>query len=164
MLIHVCRLICFLVFVVSLRAANGQEAKSLSDQFKDLQANSSPAFVVLGVEPENIQRPNSPSEFVANAQSASTNGKVSPNFAIETSPYYWGKSLADDESIFDYLVNPSFGQNFFRSLTFSFATSPADSVIFLEQFHGTALGAGLHFQLISGKPGKKIKELLSQWH
>ena len=50
---------------------------SAQENFKSLQLNSSPAYVVLGVDPENIQRPNSPGDFVANAQSAKwTFGRV----------------------------------------------------------------------------------------
>src|SRR5688572_8031107 len=70
----------------------------ISKQFESLQVNSSPAYTVLGVEPENIQRPNSPQEFVAIAQSATANGKVVPNFAIETTPYFWGRAIADSAS------------------------------------------------------------------
>ncbi|HEY0652943.1 MAG TPA: hypothetical protein VGD65_07435, partial [Chryseosolibacter sp.] len=63
------------------------QQKNINDQIKGLQVNSSPAYVVLGVEPENIQRPNSPSEFVASVQSANVNGQLAPNFALETTPF-----------------------------------------------------------------------------
>ncbi|HEY0769265.1 MAG TPA: hypothetical protein VGD31_02955, partial [Sphingobacteriaceae bacterium] len=141
------------------------QQKNINDQIKGLQVNSSPAYVVLGVEPENIQRPNSPSEFVASVQSANVNGQLAPNFALETTPFLWNKKPDDSTrfNVVEYMTNRSVGANFIRSLTFSFATSPADSTIFSEAFQGTALAFGAHFQLIPGKISAEVRDNLLAW-
>ena len=132
------------------------------NQFESLQVNSSPGFVILGVEPENIQRPNSPNDFVANVQSATVNGKLQPNFALETSPYFW-KHVKDDSKKFnliEYISSNNYWQNLAKSITFSFATSPTDSFTFGKIPVGTGLGFGMHMQLIQGTVNKKILDKL----
>src|SRR5689334_3661819 len=58
-------------------------------KFESLKLTSAPAYTILGVDPQNIQRPSTPADFIAGAQSAVVNGKLQPNFAIEATPYYW---------------------------------------------------------------------------
>lgn len=130
-----------------------------------LQMNSSPAYVVIGVEPENIQRPNSPTDFAASVQSAVVNGKMQPNFAMESTPYYWFKSRnAENYKAVDYIFNENYGDNLLRSITFSLATSVSDSLTFAGLKPGTALGIGLHLQLVQGKPSYKTIEKLTAWY
>jgi hypothetical protein len=57
--------------------------------FNGLRTPSSPAFVLLGVEPSSVERPNTPSDFAASILSASSNLSSLPkDFALETSPYW----------------------------------------------------------------------------
>jgi hypothetical protein len=67
---------------------NKKKIDSLGDHFKSLQLTSSPAYVILGVEPENIQRPNSPLILLLTLNSAIVKRQITTNFAIETSPYF----------------------------------------------------------------------------
>jgi hypothetical protein len=145
--------------------ANCQADSSIGDKFKSLQLNSSPAFVIIGVDPENIYRPNSPTDFLANSQSAIVNGRLQPNFALETSPYFWKKMAVKQNTfnILNYLLEKDYFQKLAESFTFSFATSPADTVLFSNLNAGTALGLGIHLQLAQGALGKKNLKNLNSW-
>lgn len=129
----------------------GQDGE-LDKNFKSLQINSTPAFVMLGVEPENIQRPNSPTQFAANVQNAVVNGILQPNFALETTPYYWShpKENSTRNNLLNYISSTNYGENLARSITFSLATSSTDSLTFGNIPSGTGFGIGLHLQLIQG--------------
>jgi hypothetical protein len=136
--------------------------------FDNLKLNSSPAFVLLGVEPDNIQRPSSPSQFVAGLQNAVVDGKLQPNVAFEISPYYLfssKKSRSDpkkDEKQFNasyYLLDkPGLAKTIAKTLSISFGTSETDKTVFGNLKSGTGLGLGLRFQLVSGKPAKNLKK------
>ncbi len=147
-------------------AVTGYAQSDIEKQFKSLQLNSSPAYVVLGVEPENIQRPNSPTDFIASVQSAMVNSRLQPNFAMETSPYYWGKKKPDSKkfNVYDYILKNDFWQNMAKSITFSFATSPSDSFTFGAIPAGTGLGLGMHMQLLHGKVSNNVRKNLTEWY
>ena len=158
------KVLAFFVLFLLCTSVHAQSS-DIAEQFQSLQVNSSPAYVILGVEPENIQRPNSPKEFAANAQSATLNGKFAPNFAIETTPYFWGKNSRDSTrfNVVDFITNENVGKNFVRSFTFSFATSPVDSTTFGENFSGTAIAIGAHVQLLPGKVSNRVRDNLLIW-
>jgi len=140
----------------------------IEGQVKSLTLNSSPAYVVLGVEPENIQRPNSPTEFIAGVQSAMVNQRLQPNFAMETTPYYWGKKKPDSVSkrynMYDFHLKDDYWLNLAKSITFSFATSPSDSFTFGKIPVGTGLGIGVHMQLCQGKVSPNVRRNLINWY
>lgn len=149
-----------LLLLLGCSAATAQNGKG----FESLQANSSPAYVVLGVDPENISRPNSPRDFVAGAQSAIVDGRLQPNFALETSPYYWAhpKKHPARFSAVDFVTNNRWGLNVLRSLTFSFATSATDTLTYGALTQGTGIGAGAHLQLLSGRISHKSRDRISR--
>jgi hypothetical protein len=131
-------------------------------KFESLKLNSAPAFVILGVEPENIQRPTTPTEFIAGLQSSIVNRILKPNVAFELSPYYMvnpkNKNNSKRFNASDYLLNNN--GNFFttvkKSLSISLATSESDTVVYGKLNPGTALGFGMRFLLIDGKPSKEL--------
>jgi hypothetical protein len=139
---------------------------TIQSQFKSLQLNSSPAYSILGVEPENIQRPNSPSDFVAGVQSAMVNGILQPNFALETTPYYWGKPKDQGTKFnaLDFITNDNYWENIAKSMTFSLASSPTDTFTFGNIPRGTGLGLGLHMQLVQGKISKNVRDNLLDYY
>lgn len=159
-------LVAFLLLLASLAKAQAPDAEKLESQFKSLSLNTSPAYVVLGVEPENIQRPNSPNDFIAGVQSALVNNRLQPNFAMETTPYYWGKKKPDSKKfdVYNYIASKDFWTNLASSITFSFATSPSDSFTFGKIPVGTGLGIGMHMQLFSGNISKHVKANLGDWY
>lgn len=149
-----------IIFILIGTLARAQDGNG----FEPLQANSSPAYVVLGVDPENITRPNSPRDFVAGAQSAIVDGKLQPNFALETSPYYWAhpKKRPNRFSAVDFVTNNQWGLNVLRSITLSFATSATDSLTYGGLAQGMGIGAGAHLQLVSGHISKKSQDRISK--
>ncbi len=128
-------------------------------KFETLKLTSAPAYTVLGVDPQNIQRPTTPTDFIAGAQSAIVNGKLQPNFAIEATPYYWkhpktdsGKRISlyqfikDDNNVFN---------NIAKTFTFSFATSESDTLTFGDLEPGTGFGIGFRCNLFNGNVSRK---------
>lgn len=153
-------LTCLMFFISTY-----SQKTDIQKQFESLQLNSSPAYVLLGVDPENIQRPNSPTDFKANIQSAVVNGILQPNFALETSPYYWGKPKNKPNKFnpLDHIVNNNFGTNLAKSITFSLATSPSDTFTFGSIKKGTGYGIGMTMQLFHGGVSKNVKTNLFEW-
>jgi hypothetical protein len=159
------RVVLIFIWVLLFIVPDGRSQGNIEDQFRKLRLNSSPAYVVLGVEPENIQRPNSPTDFLACVQSAVVNDRLQPNFAIETSPYYWSSKKAGLQK-FDatyFLVNNNYWENLQKSFTISFATSSADTVLFGNKRAGTGLAGGFHLQLMQGKLSPRVEKNLSAW-
>ncbi|MEO6522785.1 MAG: hypothetical protein ABIN91_13965 [Mucilaginibacter sp.] len=136
-------------------------AQTVPQNFQTLQLNSSPAYVLLGVDPTNIQRPSTPSQFIAGLQNAVVNGKLQPNVAFEISPYYLKNPKDTTSKLFnpaEYLLNKkNFIQTIFQTLSISLATSSTDSITFGNLKSGTGIGIGVHFLLIDGTPSDKFK-------
>jgi hypothetical protein len=132
--------------------------------FESLKLNSSPAFVILGVEPVNIQRPNSPTDFIAGIQSSIVNNELTPNFSMETSPYYWfhPKNEIEDSARFDALSYVSTSTKPLELLTLSLASSAADTFTFGSLQQGTGFGLGLHTTLFSEGLRAKTKKYMIQ--
>lgn len=146
----------YLLFI--LIAGKGQ-----TQNLESLKLNSSPGYVVLGVDPQNIQRPNSPTDFIAGVQSAIVNGKLQPNFALETTPYHWIHPKNDDEKKIDlYEFAKSNSRKPFRTMlktfTLSLASSESDTALFGNLDPGTGFGFGARFFLFQGKINKDIEK------
>ena len=133
-------------------------------KFESLKLNSAPAFVILGVEPENIQRPTTPTEFIAGLQSSIVNDALKPNVAFELTPYYMVNPIKRNNAKRFDAPNYFFSRdgNLFttikKSLSISLATSESDTVKFGKLDPGTGLGLGMRFILIDGKPSKELLE------
>jgi len=136
-------------------------AQSEPPKFESLKLNSSPAFVMLGTEPDNIQRPSTPTQFVAGMNNAMVDGKLQPNVAFEFSPYYLANPKKDSKQF-----NPSYylldKQNLIktmkRTFSVSMGTSSTDKQVFGNLKPGTGIGLGLNFLLLDGKPSPQLKK------
>ena len=129
-------------------------------KFETLKLTSAPAYTVLGVDPQNIQRPTTPTDFIAGAQSAIVNGKLQPNFAIEATPYYWKHPKTETEkriSLYKFLEcnKSSLIENIAKTFTFSFASSESDTLTFGDLDPGTGFGIGFKFNLFNGNISRK---------
>ncbi len=137
------------------------QAITAPQNFESLKLNSSPAFVLLGIEPDNIQRPSSPSQFVAGLQNAVVDGKLQPNLAFEISPYYLANPKDPNIKRFqpmDYLLGKkNVWQTMVRTLSVSLATSPTDQQVFGNLKPGTGIGWGIRTQIIDGKPADTLR-------
>jgi hypothetical protein len=148
--------LCYLVFL-----CNSAFAQDGNLKFESLKLNSSPAFVLLGVEPDNIQRPSTPAKLIAGLQNAVVNQQIKPNLAFEISPYYL--SSPKDES--DKRFNPSYylldkndlGSTIVKTLSLSLTTSETDQQTFGNLKSGTGTAFGLRFLLVDGKPGRQLQ-------
>jgi hypothetical protein len=121
--------------------------------FESLKLNSAPSFVILGVEPENISRPASPTQFVGAIQNSVVNGQLQPNFALEFTPYYFKNPRKDPERFkaLNYLLpSQNVGNTIGRTFSVSLATSESDSVAYGNLAAGTGLGLGIRFTLYEG--------------
>lgn len=137
------------------------------DKFDNLKLNSSPAFVVLGIEPDNIQRPSTPTQLVAGLQNAIVDGKLQPNVAFEFSPYFLKNPVDKTSKRFDpvalMLDKKNFIGTFYRSLSISAATSPTDQQVFGNLKPGTGIGVGVRALLVDGKPTTLLKKWWDTW-
>lgn len=133
--------------------------------FEALKLNSSPAYILLGIEPENIQRPSSPTQFMGGVQNSIVNAKLKPNIAFEFTPYFWKNPKKDTQRFkIEEVILPE--KNLFKSIvktaTFSLGTSESDTVTFGKLKPGTGFGIGVRFILIDGKPqGANMNRLFS---
>jgi len=155
----------FSVFLLPcMQSANAQNP---TPEFEKLKLNSSPAFVILGVSPENLQRPTTPTQFLGGVQNAIVNDRLKPNFAFELTPYFWINPVKDSFRFKPekYLVPE---KNPFKTITQSFSislgSSESDTVVFENLEPGTGLGLGLRFTIIDGKPKGKSVERLKLWN
>ncbi len=136
-----------------------------AQDFQQLRPNASPAFMLLGVSPTEIERPTTPKEFIAGLQAATVNGNLAPNFAMEFTPYELLSSSRKDPNTVKarkYLLNDGYGLNLARSLTISFATSESDTVALGTLGNGTSAALGIKLLLCHGKLNKKTTAAL--WH
>jgi len=146
-------------FIISAGKVFAQTAPQPT--FESLQMNSSPAYILLGVEPSNIQRPTTPSQFVAGLQNAVVNGKLQPNVAFEITPYQYQNPKDTTSRLFyasDYLLNKkNVLQTIWQTFSISLATSATDTTVFGKLKPGTGAGVGFHFLLLDGSPGDRFK-------
>jgi hypothetical protein len=132
---------------------------------KELELTTSPAYSLLGVQPTNIQRPSTPRDLAAGLQSATVNGVLEPNFALEVNPFNWNKKKITNKHSFvanDYFSDkafPAIKKNFALSL----ATSTSDTVVFGDLKKGTGLGYGVRITLLPGTVNKITKGNLRTW-
>jgi len=138
---------------------------SFAQTFESLKLSSAPAYVILGVEPENITRPGSPTEFIGGIQNAIVNGKLTPNFAMEFTPYYWKNPVKDPQrfKVQDFFSTSGIVETVKKTFTISLATSASDSAVFGKLIPGTGVGAGIRFTICEGKPTKQSYENLRKW-
>jgi hypothetical protein len=149
-----------LLVLFSLQAI-GQSAVPQPDVQK-LAVNSSPAFILLGVQPDNIQRPSTPRDFVASIQSAVVNKQLQPNFSLETNPFNWNKKTNSNQFYAnDYFYRSS--QAIKKNFALSLATSTSDTVVFGQLQPGLGLGYGLRFTIVPGKVNTAVAAKFLEW-
>jgi hypothetical protein len=123
-------------------------------EFDRIRTPDSPAFVILGVSPTEIQRPTTPRQLVASLGTLVTKEDdllVPTNLSVEFAPYWIG---AHDNLTFDtYEANRG---KWYRDLTMSVATDTRtetflDAADIPVQQSVTGLGLGLRTRLIAGR-------------
>lgn len=145
-----------MLYCILLNAQSGSPVP----EFKQLEITSSPAYMLLGVQPTNISRPSTPREFSTSLNYVNIDGVLQPSFALETNPLNWQteKQKKKNES-YNFDANKYFDHNIFNGIknnfSLSIATSNTDSVSLGELGKGTGVGLGLKTSLIPGIVQKK---------
>jgi hypothetical protein len=132
------------LLLLGLSANDGAAGAQELPDVESLRPASSPAFIVLGVAPSSISRPNNPADLgftVLNTSSGLT--ELPQNLAVEFSPY-WLQNRR--ELTWREDVTRTVQQSFLRSLAFSAATSQSGT-----DSSRTALAVGGRALLFSGR-------------
>jgi len=146
-----------LFFAVDLQAQD--------PQLKQLELTTSPAYVLLGVQPTNIQRPSTPRDFAASLQTAQVNGSIQPNFAVETNPFNWNKKAPQNK--YSFIANDYFSDKLWpairKNFALSLATSATDTAKFGKLHKGTGIGYGVRITLFPGTVNKRTRDDFKVW-
>jgi len=151
--------LCTIVLVMTCSvAALAQTAASDQDKttVEDLKAPTAPAFVVLGVSPSKIERPQAVRPLIMSALSAVSSEGFPRNYAVEFAPYWLGTPQLSFKEYYESGVVKAIP----RHLSVSVATTPlgkaADS--------GTAIAFGARTLPLPGRAHPKLKPLLDKLH
>jgi hypothetical protein len=123
--------------------------------FEQLKPTANPAYMLLGVAPTEIERPSTPKEFAAALNSATVNGTLKPNIAIELTPYEMFSSKHKlsyaDKAVSSILKQDNFFVNLYKNLSISLATSESDSIALGNLGLGTSAAIGFKTIIYNGK-------------
>src|SRR5262249_3413462 len=102
-------------------AAQTSEPGAAGPAFNGLRTPTSPAFVLLGVAPTEVERPNTPADIAFSVLTPSAPFIGLPrNFALETSPYWL---VSHPTLTWQADTTRSVGASLARTMTVSFATA-----------------------------------------
>lgn len=155
---------CILVNIMLFMFANlllSQNNNTLSSQdsliiadttdltITSLGVPSTPAFLMLGIEPSSIEKPKDPKAFLFSIANATQNFSALPKtFAMEVSPFMLARKENVDLS--SYLSNKNPLNNIAQTFTISIATNTIDSVPNISPIT-TELGVAAKFSIWRGK-------------
>jgi hypothetical protein len=103
---------------------------------------NSPGFTILGIAPQEIERPETPTDLAVNILSSTDNFSTLPqNYSLELSPawIFFGKQIGYDD-----FASPSMGKTIAQTFTLSIATTDGFTS------NDTRLGGGFRFSLFRG--------------
>jgi hypothetical protein len=124
----------------------------------ELSAPTSPAFVLLGVAPASVDRPESAKALIVNAFSKlSTTDGLPKDFAIEVTPF-WMKS--NRTLSFEEYQNPGAAAGLWQSLRVSVATAPIQGTGASADPLGTKLAIGFNTKIFNGRPNPTMNAAL----
>lgn len=156
----ICFFICIFIFIGSF--SNNVYCQDELPPMDELRVPNSPAFNLLGISPNAVNRPATPKAFMLSIldSTADSEGDFPKNLAVEFSPYWW---LSHPKLTFeDFYDKTSFGESILETLSISLGTTESKINKDGSEIDVTKLGVGLRFNLISGKaaPGlyEKVKE------
>ena len=138
--------------IISIAATLSSSAQPTTDtaiKVDVLRAPSSPASVLLGLSPSDIEKPSDVTGFMASLRNATENFSVLPeNYAVEIAPFkLLNKTRALDAK--SLLENKN---NFHRSFVFSFGVRKHDANDSVpDSKPKTQIGTGIKFALVRGQ-------------
>lgn len=124
-------------------------AQGLALEVDRLRSPLAPAFVLMDVAPETVERPATPRAIQASLLNAGLGGGLLDNYAIQASPYWLRSRPA---LTLEQFRNAGLRQTFLQSFAVSLATSRFDDepVPAGRPRDGTRVGGGVRFQLADG--------------
>lgn len=141
---------------VAAAAASAEAETEKIPEYMKMRAPDSPAFTILGVSPNDVQRPTAVSQLAVSLGSFISNGSVAvPNsLAVEFAPYW----LASHPNLtLDAYENDAWGK-VYRNFTVSAGTLSTDATDTAAAF--TDLAVGVRTKILDGRPSSKCaKEL-----
>jgi hypothetical protein len=145
-----------LFFIFSILIINDNLFAQNSITIEDLKVPISPAFILLGVTPTSIDKPETPKALgVSILNSFNNNINILPkNYSFEVSPYWL--SSKDNLTFDEYYKKDS--KSVIQNLSFSLATVPLDTVL-----GGTSLGVGVRTLFLQGKPNSKLQNKYNEY-
>lgn len=122
---------------------------------KDLRTPTSPAFVILGVEPTSVERPTTPRAFALGLLSASggEGGVIPENYAAELAPYWMRRHPT---LTFEEFIQPDPLQSLMQTFSVSLATS--SEAVGTDTM--TSVGIGLRVTPVMGRPTRQMRDLV----
>jgi hypothetical protein len=124
-------------------------------QLENLKTPTSPAFVILGVEPTSVERPTTPRAFALSLYSASesSNGIIPQSYAAEFAPYWMRRQPRVTWE--EYFVKPGP----VRALAQTFTVSVATRSLVTGADSTTGIGIGLRASPLVGHASAKADSL-----
>ena len=132
------------IIVIANNIVFSQDPGKDFPSFNSLRTPTSPAFTVLGVEPNSVERPNTPSSLAFSILNLTSDYKsLAKDFALEVSPYWLmgAPTLTWREDA---------TRSLFESIARTFTISAATAEVGGSLFPTTGLSAGIRMSLVSG--------------
>jgi hypothetical protein len=154
------RLSSYLMFFLflTLRSYAQETQKDTTWAVNLLQSPSSPTFILMGIEPTNIEQPTNPTDLAISFRNATNNFSALPqNFSLQFAPVwlFGGRKIT-----FQDFKSPAIGKSIPQSLTFSIGylnkSQPGDSI------QKPQIGMGFKFSILRGTFSRSIDSLLNR--
>ena len=145
-----------LALVVVLGSVVSAPAQTVT--VNELSAPTTPAFVLLGVAPASVERPESGKAFIFNAiNKLSSSGGLPENYAFELTPFWMrsNRSLS-----FAEYQRPTLWRGIAQSLRISVATAPIPGATKDADPTGTKLAIGFNTKVRNGRPNPTMNTSL----
>lgn len=138
--------------LLSCIAASAQSDTTTS--IDQLQVPSSPAFNMLGISPDNIERPQNPTDFALSLGNATSGFTTIPkDYAVEFAPFW---VFAKKQATYKDFISNNPGKNILQTATVSAATSTGLSPVDSSEFRKMAVA--LKFSIFRGHVSDDFKK------
>jgi hypothetical protein len=151
---------CVALLLLAVCAADALAQSDKKVVIDDLSAPQSPAFILLGVAPTSVERPDTPKAFGLNFLDKVTTANGFPsNYALQVAPYW----LASHPNLqFGEYQNPNVKQSILQTLLISVGTSPIPGAKSTDDPLGSKVGLGVRTAIFNGGANPRLERLLPQ--
>jgi len=148
-------ILSLLVLLAGAAPALGQGSDKLPE-LSSLRPSAAPAFILLGVSPEAIQRPSTPSDLALQALNRTTGLQTVPeDLAVEAAPLWlFGHP--------DLSWRGDTTRNVWQSIQRTATVSIGSAQLGTEEAPVTGLALGLSFDVLSGRISRAMQDTLAQ--